>query len=329
MTAFRQCADGAPPSGSKAWLGVLTAGLGLFLLTQQVYLSSRNPHLLPALVLLGALLVPAALASYLLPRIRAGAVTGPLLALTALVGGTLAVIIAAWAESQRSSSTRPVSALNVAVIEELAKLTPVIAALILLRRQRRTLTPLDGLILGAAAGTGFAVLETLGYAFVTVVHAQGHLAPVDDLLLARGLLAPATHLAWTSLNAAALTAFLDRHTVRRALVATGCLATTIAAHTAWDSTNNDAVHLALTLTGVSALGYALTRLNTAPPPLIDYRSGPDLSSGAHSRSGSRSRTHTFASNRETDSASGRAAASHACPIYGHDHDIPDTTRSSS
>src|SRR5215212_2564246 len=53
-------------------------------------------------------------------------------------------------------------------------------------------------------GAGFAALETMGYAFVTLIQSQGNLEAVQDILLLRGLLSPAAHMAWTGLTATAL-----------------------------------------------------------------------------------------------------------------------------
>lgn len=90
--------------------------------------------------------------------------------------------------------------LAVGVVEEAAKLV-VPAVLVIALRGRR---PADGVVLGVAAGGGFAVLETMGYAFVALVGSGGDLAALDDVLLVRGLLSPAAHMAWTGFAVAGL-----------------------------------------------------------------------------------------------------------------------------
>ena len=47
----------------------------------------------------------------------------------------------------------------------------------------------DGLLIGVAAGAGFAALETMGYAFTTLIKSGGDIPDtVDILLLLRGFL---------------------------------------------------------------------------------------------------------------------------------------------
>src|ERR671929_167011 len=72
---------------------------------------------------------------------------------------------------------------------------------LVLRRHRH---PADGLLLGVACGAGFAVLETMGYAFVVLVQSGGDVGAVQQVLFLRGVLSPAAHMAWTGLAAAAL-----------------------------------------------------------------------------------------------------------------------------
>ncbi|WP_409467202.1 PrsW family glutamic-type intramembrane protease [Streptomyces sp. HC307] len=84
--------------------------------------------------------------------------------------------------------------------EEAAKLIVPVLLLLVLRDRR----PGDGLLIGVASGAGFAVFETMGYAFVELINSNGDLSAVDDLLVWRGLLSPPAHMAWTGLTAAAL-----------------------------------------------------------------------------------------------------------------------------
>lgn len=96
--------------------------------------------------------------------------------------------------------------------------------------------PADGLLLGVASGAGFAVLETMGYAFVVLVQSRGDLAAVQDVLFERSVLSPAAHMAWTGLTAAALWQASAVHWQGRAVGRfAGMFALAVALHTAWDS----------------------------------------------------------------------------------------------
>jgi RsiW-degrading membrane proteinase PrsW (M82 family) len=102
-----------------------------------------------------------------------------------------------------------------------------------LRRDRH---PADGLLIGVASGAGFAVLETMGYAFVVLVQSRGDLAVVQAVLFERSVLSPAAHMAWTGLTAAALWRAAVEHWRPRALVGfVVVFLIAVGLHTAWDA----------------------------------------------------------------------------------------------
>jgi protease PrsW len=82
------------------------------------------------------------------------------------------------------------------IIEEPAKVLIVVA---LFGRVARYKWVLNGLLLGAAIGTGFAAFESAGYAY----RFNSIDGMVDNLML-RGLLAPFMHIVWTANATAAL-----------------------------------------------------------------------------------------------------------------------------
>jgi protease PrsW len=86
-------------------------------------------------------------------------------------------------------------ALAVGFIEEASK----IAGIVLLTRKRRHYSPLEGLILGAASGMGFASFESNGYAFVTFFQSGGSLTAMVLVTLLRGVLSPIGHGTWTAI----------------------------------------------------------------------------------------------------------------------------------
>jgi protease PrsW len=62
---------------------------------------------------------------------------------------------------------------------------------------------LNGLLFGAAVGTGFAAFESAGYA-LTIGITSGKPQLIFDIILLRGMLAPFAHIVWTAMSAAAL-----------------------------------------------------------------------------------------------------------------------------
>ena len=61
-----------------------------------------------------------------------------------------------------------------------------------------------GILLGTSSAMGFAAMETMGYAFVTLLQSRGNLLVLDSVLFARGVFSPAGHAAWTGLVRAVL-----------------------------------------------------------------------------------------------------------------------------
>jgi RsiW-degrading membrane proteinase PrsW (M82 family) len=109
------------------------------------------------------------------------------------------VVLAGLGEHEIQVAFGHLTTVAVAVVEEASKLIVPLVALLLVRR-----TAANGLIIGMAAGGGFAVIETLGYARAAFVHPGTTLSDVDGLLWERGVFAPATHIAWTGLAGCAL-----------------------------------------------------------------------------------------------------------------------------
>ena len=106
----------------------------------------------------------------------------------------------------------------------------------------------------AAAGAGFAVLETMGYAFVVLVQSGGDVEAVQQVLFLRGVLSPAAHMAWTGLAAAALfTAAAARWSGRAVLRFVVVFAVVVALHTAWDSIGSLAAAITIAVVSLALL----------------------------------------------------------------------------
>ena len=123
--------------------------------------------------------------------------------------------------------------IGVGLIEEASKLIVPVAILLLVRRYR---TAADGLLLGVAAGAGFAAMETMGYAFTTLVTSRGSITDTVAELLLRGLLSPAGHMAWTGITAAALYAAAASGWRGRKVAQFGfAFLVAVALHALWDN----------------------------------------------------------------------------------------------
>jgi RsiW-degrading membrane proteinase PrsW (M82 family) len=244
-------ADGHTRAGRRwAWLPTLVVGVGLFELVRRALVDTGNPNLLPALILLGAAVMPAAFVAFVYGRKLDYDAPGLLLAFTALVGGVVGVVLAGVWEYHTLARLGSLPTLAVGFAEETAKLL-IPAAVLLFVGYRR---PANGLLLGVASGAGFAALETMGYAFVTLIETRGDLGAVDGLLLLRGLLSPAAHMAWTGLTAAALWEAAAHRWRARALVRFVLVyLVAVGLHTTWDTVHSAVAYIVLSCIGLGLL----------------------------------------------------------------------------
>jgi RsiW-degrading membrane proteinase PrsW (M82 family) len=179
----------------KLWRRVFLTGFALWLLTVVVTFATGNPNLIPTLVLLGSFLVPVTFVLWAFTRRHSGEVTAELLFSTFVTGGVLGVLAASLLETYLLHPD-PLFFLGVGLIEEAAKL----AALAFLCRRLQHKYAVDGVILGAAVGFGFAAFESAGYAFTALFTQQGlSLMTLVETELLRGVLAPVGHGLWTAI----------------------------------------------------------------------------------------------------------------------------------
>jgi protease PrsW len=231
------------PARRWAWVAVLVGGAVLFEIVRRVLVQTQNPNLIPALILLGAGVAPAAFVAFVQGRrlpwdISTGAIVG-----VAVLGGLIGVVAAGLLEYKTLRDLGVLPLVLVGLIEETAKLIVPAVLLVFLRRFRR---PADGLLVGVAAGAGFAALETMGYAFVTLIESRGDVTAVDDILLLRGLLSPAAHMAWTGLTATALWYAADRGWKGRVVLRfLAVFVLAVALHATWDSVGTIPVYAVL------------------------------------------------------------------------------------
>jgi len=243
-------------------VAVLTTGLLLYLVVYAALTYTGDPLFIPALILVGACTVPAAFAVYVSRLAGATSISSRMLALSALWGGVLGAVIAGVLESDTVRVLGGLPAPFIGLIEESAKLIVPLALLLFVKRLRRS--EADGLLVGVAVGVTFAVLETMGYAFVALIQTQGNLHAMDQLLLVRGLLAPAGHAAWTGLAAAALWRVVIRRTVRTVFGFLATFALVVALHTTWDSITAWPWYLALAAVSLGLLHLRLWRIRHIP-----------------------------------------------------------------
>jgi RsiW-degrading membrane proteinase PrsW (M82 family) len=168
----------------KIWFRILLAGMALFYIEWNVMVYTRNIIYLPTVIMLGSFIVPVAFVYYVY-EMYGTRIPIHLLGVSFLIGGMLGTLAAGFLEG---------------IIEESVKL--IFPMYIYIRKSYTS--EAEGIFFGVASGMGFAALETMGYALVSVIGSGGSISVLLDTLIVRGLLSPTNHAAWTGFFCAVL-----------------------------------------------------------------------------------------------------------------------------
>ena len=219
-----------PPVRGHAWLRVFLIGLLFYVISLFTLVVTTNPNLFPTVVMIGSFLVPVTYVAFFYERRDLSQLTLPTTALGFVYGGILGVIAASWLEPLFIQQLDLATAFMVGVIEEFAK----ILGVLVIARHRRHDSEMDGLILGAAAGMGFAALESNGYAFSAFLSSGGSLSLTVGVTLLRGILSPIGHGTWTAILASVLfrEAEAGHFNLNRKVI--GAYLTVVVLHGLWD-----------------------------------------------------------------------------------------------
>jgi RsiW-degrading membrane proteinase PrsW (M82 family) len=244
----------ARPLVGAAWLRTLGTGLVLYLIVTVATVATDNPHLVPSLLMLGALLIPVTFVVYVFERLSVAADVLPALAACFVVGGLVGTAAAAVLEYETLLDLGALPMLAVGLIEESVKL----ALPLLLFLRRRFLDPSAGVLLGVAAGMGFASFETMGYGLVELIQSHGSIGATEALLAVRGVLSPANHAAWTGLVCAVLwRARAGGQAADSRLWIPAAFITAVVLHSLWDATGSPAVRGMVALLSIALLASQL------------------------------------------------------------------------
>ena len=184
----------------RYWLRVLLIGFIIYAATIFTLLLTGNINLFPSVVLLGNFLVPVAFVSFFYEGRESFSVNMPATAMCFFYGGALGTIAASLLEPIFIHELTFMTAFMVGIIEEAAKLIGVF----LIARRRQYNSILDGIILGSAAGMGFAAFESTGYAFTAFLQSGGSLSQTVFITLLRGIASPVGHGTWTAILSSTL-----------------------------------------------------------------------------------------------------------------------------
>lgn len=227
----------------NSWKKVLSTSVVLYILLLVALVLTGNSNLFPSLVMVGSFMVPIAFVAFLYEHRHLSRLTMPTVSLAFLYGGMVGIIAAALLEPFFISQLNLGAILRVGFIEEFAK----ILGVLVIARHKRHDSEMDGLILGAAVGMGFAALESTGYAFTAFLASNGSISTTVAVTLIRGLLSPLGHGTWTAILASVLFRESRNGHFRINLPVIGAYLLVSILHATWDG-------LTLVVTAVSGPG---------------------------------------------------------------------------
>jgi len=188
------------PGRRQSWWRILLGAFGIYILGLILLVLTGNPILFPTVIMLGSFMVPVAFVAFFYDHRHLSSVGMGSTVLTFLYGGVLGTFAASLLEPIFILHLDFQTAFVVGLIEEFSK---ILGVLVIARRHRHD-SEMDGLLLGAAAGMGFASFESLGYAFTAFLKSGGSLSIMVGVMLLRGLLSPIGHGTWTAIFASVL-----------------------------------------------------------------------------------------------------------------------------
>ena len=183
------------PASTSSWWRVLLTGFLFYMATLSALILTRNPILFPTVVMVGSFMIPITYVAFFYDRRHLSRLTVPKIAQGFIYGGLLGVLAASLLEPLFIRRLDFATAFGVGLIEEFVK----ILGILVIARHMRHDAEMDGLLLGVAAGMGFAALESNGYAFTAFLRSQGSLSTTVFVMLLRGVLSPIGHGTWTAI----------------------------------------------------------------------------------------------------------------------------------
>jgi RsiW-degrading membrane proteinase PrsW (M82 family) len=183
------------PVRTNSWWRVLLIGFLFYFATLFALILTGNPVLFPTVVMVGSFMIPVTYVAFFYDRRYLSRLTVPAIAQGFIYGGLIGVLAASLLEPLFIHRLNFTTALGVGLIEEFVK----ILGIIVIARRLGHDVEMDGLLLGAAAGMGFAALESNGYAFSAFLRSGGSLTVTVFVTLLRGILSPIGHGTWTAI----------------------------------------------------------------------------------------------------------------------------------
>ena len=164
------------------------------------YQQFENNYFLPGIIAIGSVAIPLAVLIFFFEMNVVKNISTPLLLKLMVFGGIFSLIVSLFF-FRAAGSLSWLGAMRAGIVEETGKLVVVL----FFARKARFPWLLNGLLIGAAVGTGFSVFETAGYVLVHGLLGGGGTEGMFNMITYRGPLSVlADHSLWTGLVAAGL-----------------------------------------------------------------------------------------------------------------------------
>lgn len=157
----------------------------------------QNLKLLPGLIIVGAFFVPLACGILFFEFNVLKNISLYQTIKYMMAGGILSLLAALFLFQFSGLNETFLGATSAGIVEETAKL---LTAVVLIRSGAKKHWILNGMVVGAAVGVGFAGFETAGYIFETLLQGDS----MHRTLFVRAVFAPFGHVVWTATTAGAL-----------------------------------------------------------------------------------------------------------------------------
>lgn len=194
------------PNKESAWVyfKILIFFIIAYIPTRIGFINYNNDNFLPIMVMLAAFAVPVTVLIFFFEINLFRNIPFYKVIKYFILGGALSLILAIlyfslpYFEANATTQTY-FGALMIGLVEEAAK--AVIVAIFLFKSKKSNYI-LNGLLVGAAVGAGFAAFETAGY--ILRFGMSSGLQAMLEIIKLRGFLAPGGHVAWAAIEGAAL-----------------------------------------------------------------------------------------------------------------------------
>ena len=191
------------PTKATAWVyfKILIFFLIAYIPVRIGFISYGNANFLPAMIMLAAFAVPVTILIFFFEINVFRNIPFYKVMKYFVWGGGLSLILAIlfFSLDLNTDISTYFGALMVGLIEEVAKAAIVAAFLF---KSKKSNYILDGLLIGAAVGAGFAAFETAGY--ILRFGLNNGLQTMLEVIKLRGFLAPGGHVAWAAIEGAGL-----------------------------------------------------------------------------------------------------------------------------